>query len=182
MKIAAEMVAAGATDQAISDRLGNVSLAGARRHRVNHIERPAKALVEASNKGMAVRAEREQLVAAAEAGELDAAAQFIGLQAVTADLVKVRDRLDRVAEAAEVAGQNQAVAALAAQQHKSAEVRARLGNLGGFAPPKDRTRGGSRIRSDDRLCRRPVRGDQNYGSGRRAADDRHAARRRVGRR
>lgn len=133
-KIAADMIAAGATDQAVADRVGGVSRPAVRRHRINHVTRPAQALVEASNKGMAVRAEREQLVAAAEGG--DTAAAYIGLNAIVSDLRRVGERLERTAAEAEAGGQRLAVAALAGQQHKSAEVRAKLGQVGSYAPPK----------------------------------------------
>ena len=134
IKIAAEMIAAGATDGAIAAQLGNVSRVSVHRHRVNHVERPAQALVEASNKGMAVRAERETLLAGAEAG--DAVKSFIGLTAIVSTLKGVGDRLERVADAAEASGQRAIIAPLAAQQLKAAETRARMGGLDGFVPTK----------------------------------------------
>jgi hypothetical protein len=50
------------------------------RHRQNHIERPAKAIVEAANKGRDAREEREQLVAAAEQGDI--ATAFLSLERI----------------------------------------------------------------------------------------------------
>jgi len=136
-KIVSELLATGATDQAIADKIGMSGDAGrmaVSRHRKAHIERPAKAIVEASNKGLAVRKERQELVAAAEAG--DAAAAFIGLAAIVNDLKTTRDRLERVADGAEKDGQRAVIASIAAQQIKATEVRARLGGLQGYMPPK----------------------------------------------
>ena len=73
---------------------------------------------------------REGLVAAAEAGDL--AAAFIGLNEIAADLQRVRDRLERAADAAEADNQRLAVSSLSAQQLRAAEVRARLGNVGSY--------------------------------------------------
>jgi hypothetical protein len=61
----------------------------------NHIERPAKAIVAAANKGRDTRDEREQLVAAAETG--DVAAAFLSLEKIAGDLRKVQERLERTA-------------------------------------------------------------------------------------
>ena len=57
-KLAAEMIAAGATDQAIADRIGGISRMAVARHRQNHIERPPRAVLAAVNKGRDVRQER----------------------------------------------------------------------------------------------------------------------------
>jgi hypothetical protein len=128
------MIAAGASDQAVADRIGGISRMAVARHRQNHIERPAKAIVAAANKGKDVRDEREQIVAAAEAG--DVAAAFLGIAEIAKDLKILRDRLERTADAAETDSQRLAVASLSGQQLRAAEVRARLGNVGGYAPPR----------------------------------------------
>ena len=60
MRRAAELVAAGATDEAVGAQLG-VSRAAAQRHRTLHVVAPAKALVEAAGKGQDVRARRFSL-------------------------------------------------------------------------------------------------------------------------
>src|SRR5947207_15973512 len=86
MRIAAEMISA--SDQAVADRIGGVSRMAVARHRQNHIEKPAKAIVTAANKGKDVRDEREQLVAAAEAG--DVAAAFLGISEIARDLKILR--------------------------------------------------------------------------------------------
>jgi hypothetical protein len=134
MRIAAEMIAAGATDQAVADRIGDISRMAVARHRQNHIEKPAKAIVAAANKGKDVRDEREQLVAAAEAG--DVAAAFLSLERIASDLRRVQERLERTADAAEGDNQRLAVASVSGQQLRAAEVRAKLGGVGGYATPR----------------------------------------------
>jgi hypothetical protein len=134
MRVAAEMIFNGAGDQAVADRIGGISRMAVARHRQNHIERPAKAIVQAANKGKDAREEREHVVAAAEAG--DVAAAFLSLERIAADLRRVQERLERTAEAAEVEQQRLAVASLSSQQLRAAEVRAKLGAVGGYAPPR----------------------------------------------
>jgi hypothetical protein len=104
------------------------------RHRQNHIERPAKAIVAAANKGKDVRDERDQIVAAAEAGDVVAA--FLSLERIAADLRRVQERLERTADAAEADKQRLAVASLSGQQLRAVEVRAKLGGVGGYATPR----------------------------------------------
>jgi hypothetical protein len=82
----------------------------------------------------AARRQREDRLAAIEEG--DAAAAFISLAGIVADLRRVHDRLERQADGAEVDGQRGAVAALSQQQLRAAEVRSRLGGVGGYAPGK----------------------------------------------
>jgi hypothetical protein len=134
IKLAAEMIAAGAPDQAIADAIGTVSRVSVHRHRTNHVVRPAKAIAAAAAKGQDVRVARENLVTSAENG--DAAAQFLGLAEITKDLRETQQRLQRVAAMAEGHGQPNAVAALAGQELRAAEVRAKLGSVGAYAPPK----------------------------------------------
>jgi hypothetical protein len=133
LRIAAEMIAAGASDQSVANKIGGISRMAAARHR-HHIEKTAKAIVAAANKGKDVRDEREQLVAAAEAG--DTAAAFLALNQIAADLRRVQERLERTADAAEADKQRLAVASLSGQQLRAAEVRAKLGGVGGYAPPR----------------------------------------------
>ena len=130
-RIAAEMIAAGATDQAIADRVGDVNRMAVSRHRHNHVMAPAKALAEAAGKGRAAADQRAEVMAAAEAGDPVA---FVALSAIVSDLRKVHDRLERTADAAEADKQRLTVASLSAQQLRAAEVRAKLGGVGGFAP------------------------------------------------
>jgi hypothetical protein len=133
IKIAVEMIAAGESDQAIANKI-NISRPAVQRHRKNHVEKPALAIAEAANRGSTVRMERERRVQAAEAG--DPVQTFIGLNAIVSDLRRVGERLERTAAGAESGGQRLVVAQLASQQHKSAEVRAKLGQVGGYAPAK----------------------------------------------
>jgi ABC-type uncharacterized transport system substrate-binding protein len=91
LRLAAEMIASGASDQAVADRIGGISRMAVARHRQNHVERPAKAVVAAANKAKDVRDEREQIVAAAESG--DTAAAFLALNQIAADLATKRLQL-----------------------------------------------------------------------------------------
>jgi hypothetical protein len=141
LRMAAELIAAGASDQAVADRIGGISRMAVARHRQNHIERPAKAIVAAANKGKDVREERDQLVAAAEGG--DTAAAFLALNQIAADLRRVQERLERTADAAEADKQRLAVASLSGQQLRAAEVRAKLGGVGGYATPRTDKPGGA---------------------------------------
>jgi hypothetical protein len=134
VKLAAEMIATGASDRAVASMIGGISRMAVARHRQNHIERPAKAIVAAANKGKDVRDERDQLVAAAEAGNV--AAAFLGLGELIEDLRRVRDRLERAAGGAEADDQRLAVASLSGQQLRATEVRAKLGGVGGYATPR----------------------------------------------
>src|SRR5687768_3942023 len=86
-----EMVAAGATDQAIADKL-DVGRMAVNRHRHAHVMAPARALAEAAGKGQEVREQRAELMAAAEAGDPSA---FVALAGIVADLRKVHERLER---------------------------------------------------------------------------------------
>ena len=134
LKLAADMIASGASDQSVARKIGGINRMTVSRHRHNHIEAPAKAIVEAAGKGLAVKQEREKTLAAVAAG--DEVATFVGLAAIVTDLKGVRDRLERSATAAEEAGMHPVIAQIASQQHKSAEIRGKLGAVGGFAPPK----------------------------------------------
>ncbi len=131
-RIATEMIAAGASDQAVADRLG-VARTSVLRHRHAHIVAPAKALVDAANKGRDAAEQRAQVMAAAEAGDPSA---FVALTAIVADLRKVHARLERQADAAEQDNQRLAVASLSSAQLRAAEVRAKIGGVGGYAPTK----------------------------------------------
>jgi hypothetical protein len=129
---AAQMIGAGATDQAIADAL-DVGRMSVSRHRREHVVAPAKALADAAGKGREVAEQRAQVMAAAEAGD---PAAFVALSGIVADLRKVNDRLERTAEAAENDKQRLAVASLSAQQLRAAEVRGKIGGVGAFAPVK----------------------------------------------
>ena len=83
------------------------------RHRRGHIVKPMRAAMATLDRGRAVRRQREEQLAAAEAGDPPA---FIALAGIVADLRKVPERLERTADAAEQDGQRLAVSALSAQQ------------------------------------------------------------------
>ena len=122
------MIAAGAADQAIVDKLG-VNRMAISRHRHNHIMLPARAVAEMAGKGREAVEQRAHILAAVEAGDPMA---FIGLAGIVADLRRVHERLERTAEAAEQDSQRLAVSALSAQQLRAAEVRAKMGGVGGY--------------------------------------------------
>jgi hypothetical protein len=132
LQAAAQMIGAGATDQAIADAL-DVGRMSVSRHRREHVVAPAKALADAAGKGREVAEQRAQVLAAAEAGDPSA---FVALSGIVADLRKVNDRLERTADAAENDKQRLAVASLSAQQLRAAEVRGKIGGVGGYAPAK----------------------------------------------
>src|SRR4051812_32945705 len=88
---AAELIAAGKSDQAVADALNGmtpemppVSFMAVNRHRRNHLEAPAKALAEAAAKGRGVVEQRAQMLAAAEAGDPSA---FIALTNILTDTI-----------------------------------------------------------------------------------------------
>jgi hypothetical protein len=138
-KLVSAMIAEGATDQAIADRLRDgIHRMAVSRHRRNHIEAPARAVAEAAAKGRAVVEGRAQVLAAAEQGD---PAAFLALAEIVADLKKVHERLERTADAAERDNHRLAVSALAGQQLRAAEVRAKMGGVGAYAP----TRGGADV-------------------------------------
>jgi hypothetical protein len=144
IKRAASLIAEGLSDQKIADRLnlaGNAGRVLVSRHRRFHVEAPARMVAEAASKGRANVQDREQLVAAAESG--NTAAAFLALNQIAADLRRVQERLERTAEAAEVDQQRLAVASLSGQQLRAAEVRAKLGGVGGYAPPRSAPNNGT---------------------------------------
>lgn len=132
-QIALEMIAAGASDQAVANKIGGINRMAAARHRRNHVELPTRALVAAAAKGRDAREQRKKAMAAAQTGDPLA---FVELSQIVADLRGVHARLERTADAAEQDNQRLAVSALSAQQLRAAEVRAKLGGVGGYAPPK----------------------------------------------
>lgn len=78
------------------------------------------------------------MLAAAEAGDPSA---FVALAGIVADLRKVHERLERTAEAAKVDNQRLAVASLSSQQLRAAEMRAKIGGVGSYAPQRGREGG-----------------------------------------
>ena len=133
-RIASEMIAGGATDGAIAARLGRgLHRMSVSRHRRNHVVAPAKALAAVAGKGQDAIEQRAQVLAAAEAGDPSA---FVALAGIVADLRKVHERLEATADAAARDNQRVAVASLSAQQLRAAEVRAKIGGVGGYGASK----------------------------------------------
>jgi hypothetical protein len=137
---AAELIAAGNSDQAVPNALNAMtpdmpamSLMAVSRHRRAHLLAPAKALAEAAGKGREVAEQRAQMLAAAEAGNPSA---FVALAGIVADLQKVHERLEATADAAARDNQRVALASLSAQQLRAAEVRAKIGGVGGYGASK----------------------------------------------
>ena len=133
-RVASEMIAGGATDGAIAARLGGgLHRMAVSRHRRNHVVAPAKALAAVAGKGRDTIEQRAQMLAAAEAGDPSA---FVALAGIVADLRKVHERLEPTAETAARDNQRVAVASLSAQQLRAAEVRAKIGGVGGYGASK----------------------------------------------
>ena len=139
-RLAGEMIASGATDQAIADRMGGVNRTAVSRHRHNHVIAPAKAIAQAASKGQDVAGQRADVMTAAAAGN---PAAWVSMPSIVTDLQRVHDRLERTADGAEQDKQRLVVASLSAQQLRASEVRAKLGNVGGYAPGKARPDGGA---------------------------------------
>ncbi len=137
LQLAADMVNAGASDQAIADRLGSLSRMAVRRHRENHIAAPLQHRLAIAAKGSEHVRERQALAQAA-AADAPSPQQFadavLGLRAQAEKLERIEGRLERMATIAEAGGSHSGVAALAGQQIRSVEVGARLAGVGGYAP------------------------------------------------
>lgn len=133
LRTANAMASAGHTYRAISEQL-QVGRMVVYRHVKNHVVAPAKAIATGlASKGADVRADRERAVALAEHGD---PAAFLALGAIVDDLKRVHERLERTADAAEQDKQRLAVASLSSQQLRAAEVRAKIGGVGAYAPQK----------------------------------------------
>jgi hypothetical protein len=131
-QVAAKMIASGATDQAIADRLGEgLHRMAVSRHRRLHIEAPARAVAEMAGKGQDARQQRDEQLAAIERGDPLA---IFKLDAIANDISRIAQRLDGSASEAAAAGQHGGHAALAGQLLRQAELRARLGGHDRPAP------------------------------------------------
>jgi hypothetical protein len=132
------LVAEGASDQAIADRIG-VSRMAISRHRRGHLMKAAQARLAIVAKGAEPIKERQQLAAAAASDAStpeEFVAAYFGLKAQAAKIDRIEARLERVATIAENAGSPGAVVTVAAQQLRAVETGAKLASTGGFAPPK----------------------------------------------
>jgi hypothetical protein len=81
-------------------------------------------------------AQRNEVVAAAEAGELDPLTEYFAKAAIVDYMRPVGERLERNAAAAEQDGQRAIVATTSQVQIRHAEARARMGGHGGFGATK----------------------------------------------
>jgi hypothetical protein len=127
----AELIAEGVADVGIAAAL-NVGRMSVHRHRTAHVLAPARAIATAAAKSRPVEAQRNEVVAAAEAGELDATTTYLALAPITNSMRRVDDRVERTAAVAEAAGHFIGVSALSGQQIRLAEMRAKLGGHGGY--------------------------------------------------
>ncbi len=142
------MLAAGATDQAIADKLGGMSRMAVARHRQNHVIKPAQDRLALISKGAGPRQERQQLAeaAAADAPSPQAFADaFLGLKAQAEKLTAIEARLERMQAVAEAGKSPSAVAQLSAQQLRAIEVGAKLSGAGGYAPAKSADASGGTV-------------------------------------
>ncbi len=142
------MLAAGATDQAIADKLGGMSRMAVARHRQNHVIKPAQDRLALISKGAGPRQERQQLAeaAAADAPSAQAFAEaYLGLKAPAEKITAIEARLERMQAVAEGGKSANAVAQLSAQQLRAVEVGAKLSGAGGYAPGKPAEAGGGTV-------------------------------------
>jgi hypothetical protein len=131
-----QLLAEGLSQSEIARRLkiGKMSLS---RHVRAHLLPVTKAIARAVERDNPAREQRQALIEAAEAGELQPE-HYLTLGAIIGDLKRAADRIERVSSAAEEAGQPTAVAALTGQAIRAIETRSKLGSVGGFAPQKGR--------------------------------------------
>ncbi len=134
LRIAAEMVAAGQPDRAVAEALG-VGRMSAQRHRVGHMLRGQIGDVAAKRQ----EADERQAALTAPRPPFDAAT-FLSLPRIAEDLDVLHQRLGAAALAAAVDGKSSALVAIAGQQIRLGEVRAKMGQVGGYA--HDRAAGG----------------------------------------
>lgn len=128
---AAELIAAGTSDQATADALNDMtptgkpmSLMAVSRHRRLHVLEPARAVVEMAGKDQAARELRQEQQAAIERGDPLA---IFKLDAIANDISRIAQRLDSSADEAAEAGQHGGHAALAGQLLRQAELRMHVG-------------------------------------------------------
>jgi hypothetical protein len=149
---AAELMAAGLSDQAVANVLNEIdrsspamSYMAVSRHRRLHIVKTAQERLAIVTKGNAARRDRTQ-VAAAAAADAPTPAQFVeaffGLKAQAEKLQRIEDRLERMAALAEESQSPNGVAQVAAQQLRSVEVGAKVAGIGGYGTQRAPEQGG----------------------------------------
>jgi hypothetical protein len=139
-----EAFASGANDRAIA-RQFNISAMSVGRHRRLHLLRVAQDRVTLLTKDREARAERQAIAAAAASDAPPPSAvieAMLGLQAQAKKLDSIEQRLERMAVMSEQEKSASSVAQLSAQQLRSVEVGARLGQVGGYAAPRNVGPGG----------------------------------------
>src|SRR4051812_26318853 len=80
----AEMIAGGVTDGAIAAEMG-VHRLSVLRHRQRHVVAPARAILEAGNKGRDAQVDRQRIMTAADAGDLNTT-DYLSLASIVGDL------------------------------------------------------------------------------------------------
>ena len=136
MRVAAEMVAAGRPDRVVAETLGDVSRMAVQRHRTGHMLRGKVGAVAAEREAAE---QRQATLTAPRQAPFDAKA-FLSLDRIAEDLDSLERQLNTAGMAAAVAGSNSALVAIAGQQLRLAETRAKLGEVGGYG--RDRGNGG----------------------------------------
>jgi hypothetical protein len=152
-RLAAEMIAAGASDQAIADRIGGVHRMAVNRHRRSHVMVPASALAQVAAQAEpathdaprpaafpegapALPVASASLVAPTATAPQDIVNAALGAPRQAEKLVRIENRLERMATLAEQNGSPGQVAAIATAQLRAVETGAKLAGVGGFAPQK----------------------------------------------
>jgi hypothetical protein len=144
--MAAELIAAGNSDQAVANSLNAVtpdlppmSFMAVSRHRRLHIMKSNQDRLAVISKGAGHRQERRELAAAA-ASDAPTPQEFVeaffGLKAQAEKLQRIEERLERMAALAEDNQSPNGAAQVAAQQLRSVEVGARVAGVGGYAPQR----------------------------------------------
>jgi hypothetical protein len=98
LRRAAELIAEGASDVAVAAEL-KVGRMAVQRHRISHILAPTQAIAAAAAKSRPAEAERNEVVARAEAGTLDPT-DYLSMGPIIDGLRRTDERLERVAASA----------------------------------------------------------------------------------
>ena len=133
----ASLVAAGLSDAQVAAQLGAgaTSRAAVGRHRRQHLLPVTRKLTELAARDAPAKAQRQEIMAAADAGDLDPS-DYLSVARIVGDLRRIGERLERVAAQAESAEQPLAVSSLAGQQIRLNETRGKLGGVGAYGSQK----------------------------------------------
>jgi hypothetical protein len=156
-RIAAEMIADGASDQAIATRIGGLHRMAVNRHRRAHVVLPPATITRAKGRrpapcstpplaspprpvlpapALPAPAASASSVPPTASAPTDPASVALGVARQAEKLARVEDRLERMATLAEQNGSPGQVATLSAAQLRAVETGAKLAGVGGFAPQK----------------------------------------------